>query len=56
MPARTAARRPVRAAAATAVVAVAGPALMPLSAFAAPSEDAGVLKVTIVDKGPSGPL
>ncbi|MFJ9646898.1 hypothetical protein [Streptomyces sp. NPDC101206] len=48
MPARTAVRRSVRAAAATAVVAaVAGTALMPLSAFAAPTGDSGVLKITM---------
>ncbi|MFD0269833.1 hypothetical protein ACFVGY_25225 [Streptomyces sp. NPDC127106] len=57
MPARTAARRTVRAAAATAVVAaVAGTALMPLSAYAAPSDGTGVLKVTMADPDPSGPL
>ncbi|MFD8416399.1 LPXTG cell wall anchor domain-containing protein [Streptomyces sp. NPDC059650] len=48
MPARTAVRRPVRAAAAAAVVAaVAGTALAPLSAFAAPAEDGGVLQITM---------
>ncbi|MEU5809459.1 LPXTG cell wall anchor domain-containing protein [Streptomyces sp. NPDC047718] len=48
MPARTAVRRPVRAAAAAAVVAaVAGTALAPLSAFAAPAEDGGVLRITM---------
>ncbi|MFK0257296.1 hypothetical protein [Streptomyces sp. NPDC090445] len=57
MPARTAARRPVRAAAATAVVAaVAGTALMPLSAYAAPAEDDGVLKITMSAPTPSGQL
>ncbi|MFD7625739.1 LPXTG cell wall anchor domain-containing protein [Streptomyces sp. NPDC059851] len=58
MPARTAARRRVRAAAATAVVAaVAGTALMPLSAYAATAEDNGALKITMsVPEVPSGPL
>ncbi|MGW4686707.1 hypothetical protein ACWEPM_17650 [Streptomyces sp. NPDC004244] len=54
MPARTAVRR---SAAATAVVAaVAGTALMPLSAFAAPTGDSGVMKITMSAPAPSGTL
>ncbi|MEU6867478.1 hypothetical protein ABZ924_30255 [Streptomyces sp. NPDC046876] len=60
MSARTAAatRRPLRTAAATAVVAaVAGTVLMPLSAYAAPAaENLHALKVTLGAPAPSGPL
>ncbi|MGW6409618.1 LPXTG cell wall anchor domain-containing protein [Streptomyces vinaceus] len=58
MSARTAALRPFRTAAATAVVAaVAGTALMPLSAYAAPAEDNHhALKLTMSTPAPSGPL
>ncbi|MFK0217321.1 LPXTG cell wall anchor domain-containing protein [Streptomyces vinaceus] len=58
MSARTAALRPFRTAAATAVVAaVAGTVLMPLSAYAAPAdENHGALKMTMGAPAPSGPL
>ncbi|GHE59005.1 LPXTG cell wall anchor domain-containing protein [Streptomyces vinaceus] len=59
MSARTAARRTtLRSAAATAVVAVvAGTALMPLSAYAAPAaENLHALKITMGAPAPSGPL
>ncbi|MFB7981211.1 LPXTG cell wall anchor domain-containing protein [Streptomyces vinaceus] len=58
MSARTAALRPFRTAAATAVVAaVAGTALMPLSAYAAPAaENLHSLKITMGAPAPSGPL
>ncbi|MET9885070.1 LPXTG cell wall anchor domain-containing protein [Streptomyces sp. NPDC006430] len=58
MSARTATRRHLRSAAATAVVAaVAGTVLMPLSAHAAPAADnQHALKVTLGAPAPSGPL
>ncbi|WP_030298670.1 LPXTG cell wall anchor domain-containing protein [Streptomyces katrae] len=58
MSARTATRRTLRSAAATAVVAaVAGTVLMPLSAYAAPAEDNHhALKITMGAPVPSGPL
>ncbi|MFI5998946.1 LPXTG cell wall anchor domain-containing protein [Streptomyces sp. NPDC051366] len=58
MSARTATRRTFRSAAATAVVAaVAGTALMPLSAYAAPAaENLHALKITMGAPVPSGPL
>ncbi|MFE2550869.1 hypothetical protein ACFXGI_20320 [Streptomyces sp. NPDC059355] len=58
MSARTATRRNLRSAAATAVVAaVAGTVLMPLSAYAAPAaENPHALKITMGAPAPSGPL
>ncbi|MCX5147062.1 LPXTG cell wall anchor domain-containing protein [Streptomyces sp. NBC_00320] len=59
MSARTATRRNLRSAAATAVVAaVAGTVLMPLSAYAAPAEAGNqhALKITVGAPAPSGPL
>ncbi|MET9964190.1 LPXTG cell wall anchor domain-containing protein [Streptomyces sp. NPDC006326] len=60
MSARTATRRTLRSAAATAVVAaVAGTVLMPLSAYAAPAEggtNQQALKITMGAPAPSGPL
>ncbi|CAL9468025.1 hypothetical protein SUDANB120_02780 [Streptomyces sp. enrichment culture] len=57
MSARTAARRPAFAAAATALVAaVAGTVLMQPAAYAAPAEEGGVLKISLGTPAPSGPL